>query len=267
LVFPIDFIHYTIMPYYSNRRRNYGRRRFSNRRKGTQRVRIIPSYRRIQRREIIRAAPRINDVGRKLGRLVYCTSVNRGLVNQKINGYTFRINSLYDPDYTGTGHRPFGTNEYSQMFNHYTVLGAKYTIIVNAAPTETLPFDDEPIMIFAGITAGNSIQETAPEAMKECGLFQYRVSVDTGENWVKPAKFVGYWSAKKYFNVDSAKDDIDNYGAAFGNNPVEQAFLQIGLSTANDGAPTGVTTSPYQFEVRIEFICAFSEAKQIAMSN
>lgn len=35
--------------------------------------------------------------------------------------YVFRLNSLYDPDLTGTGHQPYGFDQYAALFNRYKV--------------------------------------------------------------------------------------------------------------------------------------------------
>lgn len=40
-------------------------------------------------------------------------------------GYVFRGNSLYDPDYSGTGGEPYAYSIYSQIYNRYRVYGSK----------------------------------------------------------------------------------------------------------------------------------------------
>lgn len=42
--------------------------------------------------------------------------------------YQFMINSLYDPDYTGTGHQPMGYDQLMGLYNRYLVYGVGYEI-------------------------------------------------------------------------------------------------------------------------------------------
>lgn len=42
-------------------------------------------------------------------------------------GYKYRLNSLFDPNFTGTGHQPRGYDELMAIFEKYTVVNAKIT--------------------------------------------------------------------------------------------------------------------------------------------
>lgn len=42
--------------------------------------------------------------------------------------YTFRGNSLYDPDLSGVGHQPLYFDQYALIYSKYRVLGAKITL-------------------------------------------------------------------------------------------------------------------------------------------
>ena len=48
--------------------------------------------------------------------------------------YRFRANGLYDPDRTGTGHQPFGYDEWSPIYDHFTVVGSRITVYPLAPP-------------------------------------------------------------------------------------------------------------------------------------
>lgn len=39
----------------------------------------------------------------------------------------YRQNSLFDPEYTGTGHQPYGFDDIATWYNFYTVVGCKAT--------------------------------------------------------------------------------------------------------------------------------------------
>jgi hypothetical protein len=40
----------------------------------------------------------------------------------------FRANSIYDPDYSGIGHQPYGHDQWQAIFNHYSVDSAVITM-------------------------------------------------------------------------------------------------------------------------------------------
>ena len=44
--------------------------------------------------------------------------------------YTFRANSMYDPDYTGAGHQPLYRDEMAAQYVNYTVLKAKFSVTI-----------------------------------------------------------------------------------------------------------------------------------------
>jgi len=57
----------------------------------------------------------------------------------------FRLNSLYDPDLTGSGHQPMGFDQWAAFYNHYVVTKCAYEIefldVSSTAPVQsTLAF-------------------------------------------------------------------------------------------------------------------------------
>lgn len=42
--------------------------------------------------------------------------------------YTFRLNSTFDPNETGTGHQPFGRDTMASSYNDYVVIGATWEV-------------------------------------------------------------------------------------------------------------------------------------------
>lgn len=48
-----------------------------------------------------------------------------------IQTYVFRANSLYDPDYTGTGHQPMFYDEMVTHYNKYTVMYSKLKVCIS----------------------------------------------------------------------------------------------------------------------------------------
>jgi len=76
-----------------------------------------------------------------------------------VAGYTWRLNSTFDPDLTGGGHQPLGRDQYATLFNKYAVLGCKWRVV--AAPVINVNFT-----LTAAVTNNPTIP-TNPIAMLE----------------------------------------------------------------------------------------------------
>jgi len=68
--------------------------------------------------------------------LRYCDSIQLNSASAAIDKYVFRMNSLFDPDLTGTGHKPYFMNTYNTIYGRYCVLGSKLTAEFSAVPEE-----------------------------------------------------------------------------------------------------------------------------------
>lgn len=45
-----------------------------------------------------------------------------------LNVYKWNLNSLYDPNRTGTGHQPYGYDQIGLLYNRYRVISCKYVV-------------------------------------------------------------------------------------------------------------------------------------------
>lgn len=61
-------------------------------------------------------------------RLRYCDVVQLEATAGNPGLWQFRLSSLYDPDYTGTGHQPQWYDQLVAVYQRYRVLGAKITV-------------------------------------------------------------------------------------------------------------------------------------------
>lgn len=85
--------------------------------------------------------------------------------------YQFRMNGIYDPDYTGTGHQPQWTDQLFAVYNRYVVNNAR--IIVTFCPNHnaTAEADDRgPYIVGINTTAGtNAFAAASYPALLEDG--------------------------------------------------------------------------------------------------
>lgn len=72
--------------------------------------------------------------------LRYSTSVALGAAVGAPSTWVFRLNDLFDPDATGTGHQPMGFDQLMTWYNHFVVISAriKVTFRNNAASGVTV---------------------------------------------------------------------------------------------------------------------------------
>lgn len=74
---------------------------------------------------------------RYITRLKYVEQVLISNTANIFTDYQFRLNSLFDPNSTGTGHQPYGFDQLAQLYNRYRVYKVNYTITVEPNNTNT----------------------------------------------------------------------------------------------------------------------------------
>lgn len=67
--------------------------------------------------------------------LRYVQTGSKDVANFGLGTQIFRANSLYDPDFSGTGHQPNGYDTLLAAYNHYTVVRARITVTLRAPNT------------------------------------------------------------------------------------------------------------------------------------
>lgn len=66
------------------------------------------------------------------------TIPTNGVISGLATAYTFRVNSLYDPDYTGTGHQPLGYDQLAPMYKQNVVHACRIKVGVRNYSTDLL---------------------------------------------------------------------------------------------------------------------------------
>ncbi len=59
---------------------------------------------------------------------IYWDRITIGDAATVVDSHVFRLNSVFDPDETGTGHQPKGRDFYAGIYNDYTVVSADYSV-------------------------------------------------------------------------------------------------------------------------------------------
>lgn len=163
-------------------------------------------------------------------RLKYAETVNITLGVTGLGSYLYSCNGMYDPNITGTGHQPMYFDQYSAMYDHYTVLSSKMkaTVVahIDAALIYSLGQDDD-----------TTINAATSSTIWERPGFQTKV-VNTA---VEPSNNILWssWDAKKVFGGDpQSTDSLQGSASA---NPTEQTYYVIYLDGASTMASSQVT--------------------------
>lgn len=129
--------------------------------------------------------------------------------------HRYRVNSLYDPDYTGVGSQPMYRDQMAELYNNYVVDGSriKVTLLPVTSLGENVDLRDIPVL--AVTKDDDTTTPTTMQAIMEQGTVNQRYRVVKSD--ATPTIVSLSWSLKK----SSAVSDIMNpdWIAATGGNP------------------------------------------------
>lgn len=146
--------------------------------------------------------------------------------------YRWRLNSLFDPNFSGVGHRPHGVAELANLYNRYRVISCHY--IVSAISDN---YNIQCAVLPANDTA--SFVGTVSEA-RENPRAKY-ITQNPGGN-LKVMKGTVYipslvGRSKAQYMAD------DRYQSVFTANPSEDAYLNVFVQGLNDDLTTNVAAT------------------------
>lgn len=180
----------------------------------------------------------------------YCEDVSFASTLGGIGKYKFCCNGIFDPNLTGSGHQPFGTDQNYLLYNHSFVLSSKikFTILpqVGAASfAYGIMIDDDTTNTF---TVYDQIAEQSLSKVRYCPA-----------NNSSPRTLTMNWNAKKIFGGDIL-DNTSLKGTSTAN-PSEQSIYTIFIQSAD-----GITTVTTQLMVEIIYTVQWLELKDLAQS-
>jgi len=162
-------------------------------------------------------------------------SVNQGI-------YVYRINSIFDPDFTGVGGQPGGFDQLKALYGRYRVMAFKYKVeleVITASDAASLvcaPVDNSAFSTTAEALA--DLRHASPVSSAQFGSAKAVVS-----GGFHVGELLGYSDASVLANT--------NMDAAVTANPTFQQFLFICWETS--GASTAVwLTVTLEYFVRME---------------
>lgn len=163
----------------------------------------------------------------------------------------FRAGSIFDPDFTGTGHQPRGHDQWAQLYHKYLVIGARISVY----PSFSTNGGGQPYLFgLMCIRNQTNPYTTGWECIENSGKFRvFRPGA--------PCRVLrqGY-SLRRFYNLKDPRDNIDEYGALFGANPAIEPHFHLWCEGDPGDTIYGL------FEVTLEYICILSDAVNFAAS-
>lgn len=177
-----------------------------------------------------------------------------GSISTAISGYgeqIFRLNSLFDPDYSGAGSQPLGFDQWAAFYNRYKVLSVKVRCQFAASTglAESI-VSLTPNMVNTIDTSGNHV---LAEPYSKNSVFS------TNGGW-KPVIEAEY-SIPKLFGLTTLEYGEEAYTAATSGSPVNVAYLHVRVDTLSGG----LSGSVYYF-LEAEFSVEFYSRVELDLS-
>lgn len=180
------------------------------------------------------------------------TSASNGIAKQYM-----RMNSLFDPDQTGTGHQPYYFDQFAALYNRYTVLGSKLTAEFSLLPSAIATAQPSGPAVIGVIGDDSASTSTTVSTLLESNSCKHTLlgSQHGGPN-IKTLTLT--YSPSRELGLSP---DDDTVGALVTTNPSNQWYGLVWM--AETGLSTATSAS---VKVQMEYCVKFSQQKDIAGS-
>jgi len=163
--------------------------------------------------------------------LNYVESLNLSNGSPRIQ-YTFRGNSLFDPDYTGTGHQPMYFDQYAAIYQRYRVLGSSIRVdCINAQGLSACYFIMFPNTEIATLTS-------IPLALEQSRARAANIMPIAGGG--PAARYQQYCSTRKACGLTKGEFYDDTYSSTVGNNPNQIWYWNLFWETTDSSSDVTV---------------------------
>jgi len=185
-------------------------------------------------------------------KLTYSSTHTLTSTSGSLATYQFRQNSVYDPDFTGTGHQPLGYDEYANLYDRYVVYGTKVSIAVSGVTTGVPGI----------LSLRGSPNSTLPASSITQAIESPRVRWKLIGNLegVNVNAVSAYYTTKALAGVSSLGQERD-YRSSVTTNPSEVNYINVCWQSANEAS-----TSACNIIVKIVYYVKFFDRKTLSQS-
>ena len=164
--------------------------------------------------------------------------------------YLFRANSIFDPDFSGIGHQPYGHDTYQSIYNHYFVKKATITMT---------PVSQGEYHIFGISLTDDAVINSNYDTVKET---KGTVFAPAGPEIGSARTITQEYKSLQHFGGSDQGNNSLQGGSSFGDNPTDSQFFDCWVTAQNSSATQG--TNNYQ--ITITYIVECFELKDLGQS-
>lgn len=183
-------------------------------------------------------------------------SLNPGIASVSRN--FFRLNSIFDPNYSVGGHKPLGADEWSAFYNRYVVRRARIRVTSTAPDVSSNTQAYLTIGVHDRVTGQSNTPTTLIESTMYCKPIQIGYVVNDMDHRLN--NVFQEVDLAKFFAVKDLTDE-DDFGAAFSGNPTNECMADVCLASINGNDP-----GSHSLLVEIEYDCLFTDPKRLVQS-
>lgn len=170
--------------------------------------------------------------------------------------YQFKINSVFDPDYTGGGHQPLGHDQLYTFYNRYRVDSVDAKVVFHKST--------DSCVAVVGLLGKNGVDTQAASglaALIEQSQFKYKTT-SYGIGASNPITLKRHLDCAQITGVTKEKYRTDDvYQAIMGSSPSEEIMLDILMVDLAEAS----TLSGF-FEIELHYNVTFYDPKNLAQS-
>lgn len=155
----------------------------------------------------------------------------------------FRLNSLYDPDFTNTGHQPYYYDQIAALYAEYCVYGVLVDLYAGSESVNS------PILLTIAPSLASSLPSDASLGLERPQAI--RLFIDAGG---ASQRLYKYFKIYEILGVPKSECFIDDALSASGTNPSRPVYLNMSAICSD----TGVTCT-LNVNVKFTFYCKWSK--------
>lgn len=167
------------------------------------------------------------------------------------NNFFFRLNSVYDPNYTGGGHQPTAFDNWAAFYVYYRVMRTKAKVTICDGPTgvgNSAAFAIRPTISTA---TQSTLQQVSEDARAQCKGYN-----PNGP----PQSLEGEYDIRSLFGVTKDLYGQEPFSATVTTNPSKEFYLGIYVENMNGLGGT------FQLIVELEYIVEFYQRFELEPS-
>jgi hypothetical protein len=202
-------------------------------------------------------------------RLTYADNYRHDVSYNSAQKQLFAVNSIFDPDVSGTGHQPHMRDLWASQYDYYSVLACDYEIHMYNSGVSTITYTNAGTASQRiGTVMVNLLPSTnTADFISDAAIYPIAEMKNVQTEFMPPedtVKFVGTLTPGD-FVVDAKDSDSDQTWTANGSNPSVIRYLGYILNFAQWGAIPGQNQTPYsavQVFVKLNYTVQFTQINQ-----